>query len=108
MLYVKIAAALAFAGLITWLGQTLYQAGYDSAIADQSRAMQSKEKELSQEWQIVVAESESKRLEAIKQLNDIRNKPPEIITDVQIKTIERNVCNTWDRDFIGLLDGSST
>jgi len=103
-LYVKIAAALAFAGLIAWAGQTLYAAGYDSAQADLLKAQHEREAQIAERFTAVVLSSERQRRNALDELDRLRSRPPVVITDVQTEIIERNVCRSFDADFVGLLD----
>lgn len=105
-MYLKIAAALILSALLAWAGQTLYSAGYDSALADQLRAQQAREVQITQRFTQAVQASEQKRRQALDELDEIRSRPPVVITDVQTEIIERNVCRRFDRDFIGLLDAT--
>lgn len=104
MLYLKIAAALVVAGLLAWAGRTLYAAGYDSAMADLLEAREAREVQLSARFVQAISASERLRADAIADLNELRSRPPVVITDVQTKIIERNVCRSFDSDFIRLLD----
>lgn len=104
--YIRIAAALTVLGLLAWAGQTLYAAGYDSAQADVLKAQQAREAQIAARFVTAVTESQNKRREALDQLNELRSRPPVVITDVQTEIIERNVCRKFDRDFIGLLDAT--
>jgi len=104
--YVKTAAALFLAGLLAWAAQTLYAAGYDSALADQLKTQQSREAQIAAKFVQAIAASERQRRDALSQLDQIRSRPPVVITDVQTEIIERNVCRRFDREFIGLLDAT--
>jgi hypothetical protein len=104
MLYLKIGAALVLSALLAWAGQTLYAAGYDSALADQLKAQQAREVQIAERFTAAVQASEQKRRSALAELNELRSRPPVVITDVQTEIINRNVCRSFDREFIGLLD----
>jgi hypothetical protein len=104
--YVKTAAALFLAGLLAWAGQTLYAAGYDSALADHLRGQQAREAQIADRFVAAVTDSEQRRRAALAELNELRSRPPVVITDVQTEIINRNVCRSFDRDFIGLLDAT--
>jgi hypothetical protein len=106
MVYLKIAAALFLAGMLAWAGQTLYAAGYDSALADQLRGQQAREAQIADRFVAAVADSEQRRRAALAELNELRSRPPVVITDVQTEIINRNVCRSFDSEFIGLLDAT--
>ncbi len=105
-LYLKIAAGLVCAGLLAWASHTLYGAGYDSALADQLKAQQAREVQIAARFVSAVQASERRRLDALAQLDQLRSRPPVVITDVQTEIIERNVCRSFDADFVRLLDGT--
>jgi hypothetical protein len=104
MIYFKVAAGLFIAGLLAWAGKTLYDAGYNSAQAELLKARADREVQISARFVRAVNASEAKRAEAISELNELRRRPPVVITDVQTKIIERNVCRSFDREFMRLLD----
>jgi hypothetical protein len=106
MLYLKIAAGLFAAGLLAWAGRTLYMAGYDSARADLLEARDAREIVMAARFVEAVNASEVKRADALAELDKLRRRPPVVITNVQTKTIERNVCRSFDAEFLRLLDAT--
>lgn len=106
MLYVRIALAALLVGALAWGASTMYAMGYDGALADQSREQVKREALIADKFVKAVAASEAQRRQALAELNELRSRPPVVITDVQKEIINRNVCRSFDSDFIRLLDGA--
>lgn len=87
MLYLKIAAGLFAAVFIAWAGRTLYMAGYDSARAELLEAREARESVIAARFVKAVDASERQRADALAELNELRRRPPVVITDVQTKTL---------------------
>jgi len=105
-LYLKVAAVLSVVGLLTWVGMKIDAGGYNRAIADMSKGQQQREAQIAKGFVQAVSDAERKRSDALDELDKLRSRPPVVITDVQTEIIERNVCRSFDRDFIGLLDAT--
>lgn len=106
MSYLQTAVAAILIALLVFLMRFCYDAGADSALADAARAQVEREAAIAAGFVKAVAESEKSRRRAIDELNELRGRPPVVITDVQTEIIERNVCKRFDRDFVGLLDAT--
>tara|TARA_R100000541_G_scaffold18689_3_gene28569 strand:+ start:2786 stop:3118 length:333 start_codon:yes stop_codon:yes gene_type:complete len=102
----KLWASLAAAAALAWLGWWLHQTGYDSAMAERLEAQQAREAAIAEKFVQAVSTSERQRREALEQVDQLRRRPPVVITDVQTEIIERNVCRSFDAEFIGLLDAT--
>lgn len=102
----KLWASLALAAAIVWLGAWLHQTGYDAALADQVAVQHKREAQIAEKFVAAVAASERQRVDALREFDKLRSRPPVVITDVQTEIIERNVCRRFDREFIGLLDAT--
>lgn len=104
MTYLRTALAVASVLGLVWLGLRIESSGYDRAVADMARERMAREKQIAAGFVQAVADAERRRAKALADLNELRSRPPVVITDVQTEIIERNVCRRFDRDFIGLLD----
>lgn len=97
--------ALVF-GAVVAVWAAAYSAGYDSARAELLDANEAREAEVAAAYGQAVTEAEGARDTALAELDELRRRPPVVITDVQTKIIELNVCRDFDDEFIGLLDGT--
>lgn len=83
------------------------QDGINQCIAEQQKANKEQDAALLLELKAQIDKANKARDEALSELNNIRNQPPIVVTKHETEIIERNVCRSFDSDFIRLLDSTS-
>jgi hypothetical protein len=92
-------------GVVTLVWLTAYNAGQDSIRSDLLADYQQRQAASMSEFTDIVEKREAERDNALAVVDQLRNRPPEVVTNEVIKVVERSVCKRLDVDVVGLLNG---
>lgn len=89
------------AAAIVTMWFTAFNAGVNSVRSDMLAKLEQSDKE----WQSQVTLLEKRRNEALSLVNELQNRPPEVVTNEIIKVVQNSDCKRVSPDVIRLLNG---
>lgn len=91
----------AIAAAIATMWFTAFNAGVNSVRSEMLAEIERSDAE----WRTQVTELNNRRIAAVAMVNELQNRPPEVVTNEIIKVVENSECKRVTPDVIRLLNG---